>query len=116
MIRINLPITLAFNQKRVLTLHVDFSVNSIFLDKLSPWWYFIAQEHGENTICFGSAVYGHFSQCSVFRIHRRIPQLVCIHLSKTFVTLYRYAAAHFFKKFIALFIAPSVHLFTPFLQ
>lgn len=42
-------------------LRVNIGVLGMFFNKIPPWWYFIAHEHGENTVGLGSTFNGYLA-------------------------------------------------------
>src|SRR5210317_317860 len=70
-----------------LALSIDIGILGMLLDELPPWWNLISHEHGEDPVGFSSTVNGDLPQCPVLRIHGGIPQLFCIHFTKTLVSL-----------------------------
>ena len=68
-------------------LGIDICVCSILLDKYAAWLYVIAHQHGEYLVGISSILYRNLLEQTCLRIHRGVPQLLWIHLTKTFVAL-----------------------------
>lgn len=69
------------------TLCIDICVSSVLLDELSAWLHIITHQHGEDLISLGSVLDRHLFEQTGLRIHGRLPQLVGVHLTQTFVAL-----------------------------
>ena len=68
-------------------LRIDICVVSILLDKFTTRRHVITHQHREYTVSLGCVLDIHLTQDTRFGIHRRLPQLLCIHLTKTSVSL-----------------------------
>src|SRR5690606_13076682 len=77
-----------FAQRKPLGLRIDLRVAGILLNKFPTWRHFIAHQHREDTVALCSVLDGYLTQRTMLRIHRCLPKLFRIHLSKTLVTLY----------------------------
>ena len=66
---------------------VDVCVSGILLDELAARFYVVTHEHREDLVGFGCILYCHLLQEAALRIHCRLPQLLGVHLTKSFVAL-----------------------------
>src|SRR5690606_21640503 len=95
----------------ILTLDVYISIDRIFLNKFPSWRNLITHKHREYPVCLAGIIYIHLAKFSEFRIHGGIPQLLCVHFSKTLITLYLYTTIKTFGNGIAFLIAPCILFF-----
>ena len=93
---------------------VDVCVRRIFLDELAAWPDVLAHEHGEDGVGLDSVVNGDLLEGTVFGVHRRVPKLVVVHLTETFVALRMdlvlVAAAVGVDELLALLFGPAILL------
>ena len=68
-------------------LSVNVGVGGVLLDELATWFYVIAHQHGEYLVSLSSIFDSYLLEQSVLGVHRRLPQLLGIHLTQTFVAL-----------------------------
>lgn len=84
-------------------------------DKLAARGNLLAHKHGKSPVGLRRVGQVHLLQHTVLRIHRRFPELLRIHLSKTFVTLehqtVRVAAAAVVDKTLHLLLVPRIFLY-----
>ena len=76
-----------FHSKALLLLRVNICIRRVFLNKFAPWGYFFSHKHCKCRIGFKGVFYRYLLQCTVFRIHCCIPQLMVVHFSQTFIPL-----------------------------
>src|SRR5215472_5192668 len=69
---------------------------------------FLAHENGERLVGSDGVIEQHLADEASLRIHRRLPQLLRIHLSKTLVLLDRVAVADLRDRGVAFFLAIAV--------
>ena len=72
---------------------VDIRVMRISLDELAAGRNLVAHQHREDAVGFGGVLDVHLAQDARVGVHRRLPQLVGVHLAETFVTLDVHALA-----------------------
>lgn len=71
-----------------MTLNIEvFDVEGVLFNKLSSRFHLIAHKDGEDAVGFDGAVDTYLEERARFRIERRQPQLLRIHLAETFITL-----------------------------
>ena len=68
-------------------LSVNVGVSGILLYELASWLHIVAHKHGEYLVGLGSILYRNLLEQSALGVHGRFPQLLRVHLSKTFVAL-----------------------------
>lgn len=68
-------------------LSVNVGVSGILLYELASWLHIVAHKHGEYLVSLRSVLYGNLLEQSALGVHGSFPQLLGVHLSKTFVTL-----------------------------
>ena len=66
---------------------VDVGVGGILLDELATGLYVVAHQHGEDLVGLGGVLDGDLLQQTVLGIHGGLPELLGVHLTKTFVAL-----------------------------
>ena len=71
----------------VAALCVDVGVSGILLDELAARLNVVTHQHGEDFVGLGGVLDGHLLQQAVFGVHGGFPQLLGVHLAKTFVAL-----------------------------
>ena len=71
----------------IAALRVDVSVGGVFLDELTTGFDIVTHEHREDLVGLGGILDAHLLQQTVLGIHGRLPQLLGVHLTQTFVAL-----------------------------
>lgn len=66
---------------------VNIGIGGVLLDELSTGLYVISHQHREYLVCLSGIFDGDLLQQAVLGIHGGLPQLLGVHLTKTFVTL-----------------------------
>ena len=66
---------------------VDVGVGSILLDELAARLYIVTHQHREDLVSLSGILDSYLLEQAVLRIHSRLPQLLRVHLTKTFVAL-----------------------------
>ena len=69
-------------------LGVDGSIGGVVLDELAAWSHVLAHEHREDAVGLGSVADVHALKQAALRIHCGFPQLLGVHLSKSFESLH----------------------------
>ena len=86
----------------------------ILLDEVTARRYIFSHKHREGTLCFSGILDRDLTEKSLFRIHSSALQLLCTHLSETFVTLHEHtlfrALSELEGSFLALRLCPAVDL------
>ena len=82
----------------------------VLLDEFAAGRHFVAHQHREDTVRFGGVLDIDLTQNARVGVHRRVPQLMGVHLAETFVTLDVHALAEFGRDGIALLLGPAVAL------
>ncbi len=75
----------------------------------------LAHQHGECAVGFGGVSQRHLLEHTVFRIHGGFPELLGIHLTKTFVSLQNkpvaLSVAFVIDKALYLLVCPAIFLY-----
>src|ERR1044072_1862047 len=64
-------------------------IQRVILDKASSRLHGVAHEDGENRVGLDRVVYLHLKQRALVRVHRRLPELLRVHLAQTLIALNR---------------------------
>ena len=69
-------------------LHIEVrDTRSTRLDEVLTWWDILSHKHTEYCIGFFYIFYRHSEHLALYWIHRRLPELLRIHLTKTLISL-----------------------------